>query len=201
MSDTVLIKAARAGDRDKCVHLLKDMKAGDVSKRGVGRKTAVIAAAEGGHLDIVELLLEHGASILDKDKDRNTILMLALKAGNMKLAELLLSKGANIHDIDKDGNSSITNVFIYCCMKLISKLPCTVENLNLLITPGSFEGITDLNEKQELIATLFSWLSSRDLIHLYPGFACPNIPDNLIWKNPYSEEAKLLHRRAADIYY
>ena len=69
MSDTALIKAARAGDRDKCVRLLNGKKTVDVSKRGVGNKTAVMAAAEGGHLDIVELLLEHGASLLDKDKD------------------------------------------------------------------------------------------------------------------------------------
>ena len=55
MSDTALIKAARAGDRDKCVHLLKDKRTGDVSKRGVGKKTAVMAAAEGGLWDIVEL--------------------------------------------------------------------------------------------------------------------------------------------------
>ena len=77
MSDSALIKAARAGDRDKCVHLLKDKRTGDVSKRGVGKKTAVMAAAEGGHWDIVELLLEHGASLLDKGKDKNTLVMLA----------------------------------------------------------------------------------------------------------------------------
>ena len=53
MSDSALIKAARAGDRDKCVHLLKDKRTGDVSKRGVGNITAVMAAVEGGHLDIV----------------------------------------------------------------------------------------------------------------------------------------------------
>ena len=72
MSDTALIKAARAGDRDKCVNLLKDKRTGDVSKRGVGKKTAIMTAAEEGHLDIIELLLEHGASLLDKDKDNNT---------------------------------------------------------------------------------------------------------------------------------
>ncbi len=42
MKDTVLIKAARAGDRDKCVHLLKDKRTGGASKRGVGKKTAVM---------------------------------------------------------------------------------------------------------------------------------------------------------------
>ena len=73
-NDTALIIAARAGDRDKCVRLLKDKRTGDVSKRGVDKKTAVMAAAEGGHLDIVELLIEHGASVLDKDKDNNTII-------------------------------------------------------------------------------------------------------------------------------
>ena len=54
MSDT-LIKATRAGDREKCVHVLEDKRAVGVSERGVGKKTAVMAAAEGGLWDIVEL--------------------------------------------------------------------------------------------------------------------------------------------------
>ena len=108
MSDTSLITAARAGDIDKCVRLLKDKKRTcDVSRRGMGKKTAVMAAAEGGHLDIVELLLEHGASLTDKDKDNNSLIMLASKSGNLELVELLLSKGANPNDKSNNGLSSI----------------------------------------------------------------------------------------------
>ncbi len=66
-----------------------------------------MTAADGGHWDIVELLLEHGASLRDKDKDKNTTLIIASKGGNMKLVELILSKGANIHDKDICGCSSI----------------------------------------------------------------------------------------------
>ena len=96
-SDTSLIKTARAGDRDKCARLLKEKRTGDVSKRGVGKKISVIAA-EGGNLDIVELLLEHGANLNGKNIDNNTlvIVMEALTSDSLKLVELLLlSNGAN----------------------------------------------------------------------------------------------------------
>ncbi len=87
--DTALIKAARAGDRDKCVHLLKDKSTGDVSQLGRGKKTALMTAAEGGHLDIVELLINHGASLRDKDKDENTTLIYASKSGIMKMVDIV----------------------------------------------------------------------------------------------------------------
>ncbi len=112
MADNALIKAARAGDRDKCVRLLDGKRTGDVSKRGAGKKTAVMTAAEGGHLDIAELLIEHGASLLDKDKDKTTLVMIASKGGNMKLVELLLSKGANFYDRHLGLKMLLTSFFL-----------------------------------------------------------------------------------------
>ncbi len=82
-SDNALIKASKAGDRDECVRLLK-YKFFE-NKWGKSKKTAVMEAAKGGHLDIVELLFEHGAYIFGRDYDKNTILMLASKGVNMKI--------------------------------------------------------------------------------------------------------------------
>lgn len=124
MSDTALIKASRAGQLDKCIQLLKRNKTNDVSKRGKAKKTALMAAAEGGHFDIVNLLLEKGSSTDDRDKDGNTTLMLASIGGNVKIVELFLAKGADPNDTNKYGSKSITTAAYHGPLDIVQLLLC-----------------------------------------------------------------------------
>lgn len=49
-------------------------------------------AASGGHLQLVELLLERGTPVLDEDKDGNNPLQLACINGHRPIVELLKAK-------------------------------------------------------------------------------------------------------------
>ena len=66
MSDiSELIEAVSVGDRDKCVKILASKKdtRDYVNKRDKDGKVPLTEAVEGGHLSIIEVLLDHGARI------------------------------------------------------------------------------------------------------------------------------------------
>ena len=67
--------------------------------------TALIQAAQNGHLDIVELLLENGAWIDHKNCNGTSALFLAAQNGIPEIVRLLLEKGATA---DLANNSSVT---------------------------------------------------------------------------------------------
>ena len=114
--DTELIKAAKAGDRDTCARLLQG-NASDrayVNGRGGLNSTALIEAAALGHIGIVELLLDHGAGLDDKeDAEGNSPILAASSGGHISVVELLISKGANPNDKDMYGHSPIIQASRY----------------------------------------------------------------------------------------
>lgn len=69
----------------------------DIEKHGIYNNTSALqAAAENGHLDVVEYLYERGAVI---DSNGNYALLLALQNGRFPVVEFLRSKGADIHTV------------------------------------------------------------------------------------------------------
>lgn len=64
-------------------------------------KTPLLCAAEIGALEIVRLLIDHGAALEAKAKDKRTALMLAISNAHPAVAAYLLQKGAdvNVHSI------------------------------------------------------------------------------------------------------
>jgi ankyrin repeat protein len=61
--------------------------------------TALIWAAEKGHLDVAQLLLDRGAAIDKTANTGSTALIEAAKKGHLDVARLLLDRGA---ELDKD---------------------------------------------------------------------------------------------------
>ena len=101
--DTELIIAAGAGDRDECASILESIHNNrdyHITKRGV-LTTALIEAAKEGHLDIVEILMKHGADIHDKTIDGDSPIIYASEQGHVNVLGLLLSNGADPNDKDK----------------------------------------------------------------------------------------------------
>jgi ankyrin repeat protein len=93
-SDQTFVDRAAAGDvvvvRD---FLTSGMKPGVINKEG---KTALIAAAEQGKAEVVQLLLASGAQVNERDrKFRTTPIVWAASQGRTEVVSLLLSKGAN----------------------------------------------------------------------------------------------------------
>jgi ankyrin repeat protein len=61
----------------------------DVNLQGANCYTALHAAAENGHLDVIKLLLEHGARVEARLDNGETPLDLAIAAGKEEAARLL----------------------------------------------------------------------------------------------------------------
>ena len=75
----------------------------DVSKENAYADTcetsSIHLAAENGHTEAVQLLLEHGAHVSEYSTERWTPLLLAAKNGHLEIMQLLLKNG---DDLDKD---------------------------------------------------------------------------------------------------
>lgn len=69
--------------------------------------TPLHLAAVRGHLDVVKLLVEAGAPLNKRSKDKQTPLHLAAWLGKGDVVDFLLSKGARLETIDKLGHSPL----------------------------------------------------------------------------------------------
>lgn len=63
----------------------------------------LLAASQGGFLDIVQLLIQRGADIGASDSFRETPLYIACENGHIEVVRLLLDKGADVHHHNQFG--------------------------------------------------------------------------------------------------
>ena len=95
-----LERAARQGERDLVQKLVEE---------GTEIGLAMHAAAEGGHEEVVNYLLEHGAPVSARHGNGNTPLHYAAKGGNAAIVQRLLLKGA---EIDASNNLVLTPLYV-----------------------------------------------------------------------------------------
>ncbi|ETE72359.1 Ankycorbin, partial [Ophiophagus hannah] len=69
--------------------------------------TPFFLAVQNGHPEVCKYLLDHGADVNSRDKNRRTALMLACEAGSLSIAEILIRKGADIHLADALGHNAL----------------------------------------------------------------------------------------------
>jgi ankyrin repeat protein len=72
-----------------------------------GGKYALLAASQGGHLEITQLLLEANVDLSVRGKDEGTALHIAAEYGNSEIAKLLLHAGADIEAINENGQTPL----------------------------------------------------------------------------------------------
>lgn len=72
------------------------------------QRTALRAAAWGGHEDIVKALLQHGADVNRTDDEGRTALIAAAYMGHSEIVQHLLDFGATIDHADSDGRTALS---------------------------------------------------------------------------------------------
>jgi hypothetical protein len=90
VGESPLMMAALKGELDWCKRLIE--RGADVNKTGW---TPLHYAATGGHLKVIELLLEHHAFIDAQSPNRTTPLMMAARYGSEDSARALIEAGAD----------------------------------------------------------------------------------------------------------
>ncbi|XP_052005124.1 LOW QUALITY PROTEIN: ankyrin-2b [Xyrauchen texanus] len=100
-SNTSFLRAARAGNIDKVLELLKG--GVDICTCNQNGLNALHLAAKEGHIELVEELLERGSSVDSATKKGNTALHISSLAGQGEVVKLLVKRGADINLQSQNG--------------------------------------------------------------------------------------------------
>jgi len=100
-----LVRAAGRGDVRRVRDLLGSGQPADASS--LGGRTALHAAAEGGHVTVASMLLEAEAEVNVGDLHGKSPLHLAAAAGHLPMVMLLIEAGADVDAVDVSGNSPL----------------------------------------------------------------------------------------------
>ncbi len=106
--ETPLMTAARVGSLDVVRSLLAAGADPDATETTLGQTALMLAVAE-NHTPVARLLLETGAVVSARSKNRFTPLLFAAQQGNLEAADLLLSAGADVDESAPDGIGGNTN--------------------------------------------------------------------------------------------
>ncbi|KAK6501366.1 hypothetical protein TWF481_009208 [Arthrobotrys musiformis] len=85
------------------------IKRANVNAKDEGGKTALHYAAENGYVNVVQLLIEHGANIEEQDALSLRPVQLAVKEGKYDVAAVLLRRGADA-DMEAPGGKSLLHL-------------------------------------------------------------------------------------------
>lgn len=119
--------AASAGDKELATKLVK---------AGAAVGSATHAAVRGGSKEVVDFLLENGASTGDLDSRGETPLHAAARAGKLEMARLLILKGADNNAVGNEGGTPL----YWACRRGHAAVAKTLlvagADLNLRFTEG-----------------------------------------------------------------
>ena len=105
LPDTEFIEDVKNGRRDAVSRSLVRGQSANTSN-GQGQ-TAIMFAAIGNYVDIIELLIANKGNIRLKDREGRTALFWAAASGHAEAVEALLKAGAPPNDIDRQGTSPL----------------------------------------------------------------------------------------------
>ena len=101
-SSSVIHRSAASGHTE-CIRIMAKEPSFDVDVRGEFGRTALIMAAESGHLETTKYLLELGAQVNLYDTEDWGPLAFALRTGKTDLIDLLLENGADPTKVNSSG--------------------------------------------------------------------------------------------------
>lgn len=97
LGETELILAAKSGHYQRCLGLISAGAAVNYYNDRYYYYTPLISASYGGHVDIINLLLDAGADIEKKGNDGYSPLFIAASKGYYEAVKILCSRGADVH--------------------------------------------------------------------------------------------------------
>ncbi|KAJ1466196.1 ankyrin repeat-containing domain protein [Baffinella frigidus] len=104
--DTLVILAAAYARHETLAYLLSLPEAGIDTQNNSGF-SALSYTASGDDIEIVKMLLDHGAKVEMVSDIGGTPLMSACAAGNVDIAALLLDRGASVSSLTGDGSTPL----------------------------------------------------------------------------------------------
>ncbi|RNA26208.1 ankyrin repeat domain-containing, partial [Brachionus plicatilis] len=118
---TPLMKAARSGQLCTVQYLIGNCSV-DVNRTTKNNEsTALSLASSNGHIQLIELLLQHGANPLYVLKDNSNCLIEASKNGHVKIVELLIDWNYSLNEMDEAKKTKRKNLKINLKPKMTSQ--------------------------------------------------------------------------------
>ncbi len=171
-----LFQAIDAGDVGKVRDLFSVSVRPNLFKANEQGKTPLLVAAEKGHAEIVQTLLERGAEINDAGPDKNTALHYAAQNGHINAVETLTRNGANDQQKNGSGLLPVDLAGQNGHEDVVEALrPATDDYYG---GPGSASGADDTNAERAALDTLSDILKDPEEI-LKRVLAVPDLPENL----------------------
>jgi ankyrin repeat protein len=103
---TMLLEAAASGDAARVTELLSDGARVDV--RDAAKRTSLLLAARGDHVDVARALIAAGADVNAKDNIRDTPFLYAGAEGRDAILRMILDTGrANVKDTNRYGGTAL----------------------------------------------------------------------------------------------
>jgi len=104
--ETALINAASRG-LTEAVEILLNAGANIEARTKIEEKTALLLAADEGHVNIVRVLIAWRSNVNARDNDGKTALIVAAARGHADIVQLLLQHGADVNTKDRFDNTAL----------------------------------------------------------------------------------------------
>jgi hypothetical protein len=127
--------------------------------------TVLLKAASQGHLEIVQWLLQHGATLTEKDRYGNIALFLAASNGHLETVQWLLQHGACLDEKNKNGNTAL----------FLAALKGHLANVQWLLSEGR-EKIHDRNKAGK---TVFDFAKKDEIKNFLKSFQMSEVHGRL----------------------
>jgi len=139
-----LLEACKKGDTIIVEHLLDE--GVDVNAQDENGWTALMAASEWDHLQVVKLLLSRNANVdIQTHFVQRTALQMAVSSGRMDIVQMLLTKDINVDLRDRDGQTALMEAVISDQTDSVRLL--LEKGADLLIQDNKGETAKDLAKK------------------------------------------------------
>lgn len=179
----LMLKAAENGDSKSVIEYITEKGVFITTKNNYG-VSAIIFAANNGHLELLEQLVKIGADIEDRSNNWRTPLIWASLWGHYSVVNYLVNIGANLSVFDKDGMTPLMSATLGGHTKVVNFL---LENGADPTTKNFYNGtalsIAQVKENKELVAILK-----------------PYYPDNILDDSPYIIMLNLIQRELLTLF-